>query len=66
MLIGLAADLLNGILFAIGKIPSFMVTLGILVAYRGIVLYVMRGAPISITDTNYLELYNGRAFGVPN
>jgi ribose transport system permease protein len=66
VLIGLAAGLLNGILFAIGKIPSFMVTLGTLVAYRGIVLYVMRGAPISITDTNYLELYNGRAFGVPN
>jgi ribose transport system permease protein len=59
VLIGLAAGLLNGILFAIGKIPSFMVTLGTLVAYRGIVLYVMRGAPISITDANYLDVYNG-------
>jgi ribose transport system permease protein len=66
VLIGLAAGLLNGILFAVGKIPSFMVTLGTLVAYRGIVLYVMRGAPISISDASYLDVYNGRLFGVPN
>ncbi len=66
VLIGLAAGLLNGILFAVGKIPSFMVTLGTLVAYRGIVLYIMRGAPISITDASYLDVYNGRQFGVPN
>jgi ribose transport system permease protein len=66
ILIGLAAGLLNGVLFAIGKIPSFMVTLGTLVAYRGIVLYYMRGAPISITDSGFLDFYNGRQFGVPN
>ena len=66
ILIGLVAGLLNGVLFAVGKIPSFMVTLGTLVAHRGIVLYCMRGAPISITDINYLDLYNGRQLGVPN
>jgi ribose transport system permease protein len=66
MLVGLAAGLLNGLIFAKGKVPSFMVTLGTMVAYRGIVLYFTRGAPVEITDLNFLRTYSGRTAEIPN
>lgn len=65
-LIGMLAGFVNGIIFARGKVPSFMVTLGTLVAYRGIVLYFMRGAPVSITNLDFIRTYSGRTFNIPN
>jgi len=65
-LIGMVAGFVNGIIFAKGKVPSFMVTLGTLVAYRGIVLYFMRGAPVSITNFDFIRTYSGRTFNIPN
>ncbi|NDJ60347.1 MAG: ABC transporter permease [Chloroflexi bacterium] len=66
-LVGLVAGLINGVIFAKGKVPSFMVTLGTLVAYRGIVLYAMRGAPVSITDRDFIGFYAGPIGpGLPN
>jgi ribose/xylose/arabinose/galactoside ABC-type transport system permease subunit len=64
--VGLLCGLLNGALFAYGKIPSFIVTLGTLVIFRGVVLLYTKGAPVSISDTGFLGLYAGRSFGVPN
>lgn len=64
--VGLLCGLLNGGLFAYGKIPSFIVTLGTLVIFRGIVLLYTKGAPVSITDPGFLGLYAGRTLGVPN
>lgn len=66
MLVGLLAGLLNGLIFAKGKVPSFMVTLGTMVAYRGIVLYFTRGAPVEITNRSFISLYSGRTEGIPN
>lgn len=66
MLVGTVAGLVNGVIFAKGKVPSFMVTLGTLVAYRGLVVMVLRGAPISITNMDFLGPYGGRTAGLPN
>ncbi|MDB6002524.1 MAG: hypothetical protein JWP52_4223, partial [Rhizobacter sp.] len=65
-LVGVACGLLNGIVIAKGKVPSFIVTLGAMVIYRGIVLLFTRGAPVSIEDEQFLDVYAGRSFGVPH
>jgi ribose transport system permease protein len=64
--VGVACGLLNGIIVAKGKVPSFIVTLGAMVVYRGIVLYFTRGAPISIEDESFLDVYSGRSGNVPH
>ena len=43
--IGVVCGLINGLIVAKGKVPSFIVTLGAMVVYRGVVLYFTRGAP---------------------
>ncbi|MBZ9938446.1 ABC transporter permease [Mesorhizobium sp. BR1-1-16] len=65
-LVGAAAGLVNGVVVAKGKVPSFIVTLGAMVVYRGIVLFFTRGAPISIDDERFLDLYSGRTAGIPH
>ena len=42
--IGVVCGLINGLIVAKGKVPSFIVTLGAMVVYRGVVLYFTRGA----------------------
>ncbi|WP_158234187.1 ABC transporter permease [Oceaniglobus indicus] len=64
--VGLLCGLVNGVLFAYGRVPSFIVTLGTLVIFRGVVLLFTRGAPVSISDADFLNLYAGRLGGVPN
>ena len=64
--IGAACGLVNGSIVAKGKVPSFIVTLGAMVVYRGIVLYFTRGAPISIENEAFLDAYSGRTAGIPN
>jgi ribose/xylose/arabinose/galactoside ABC-type transport system permease subunit len=66
MLVGLACGAINGALFAYGKIPSFIVTLGTLVIFRGVVLLFTKGAPVSISDAEFLGFYAGRTLGMPN
>lgn len=66
MLAGLACGAINGALFAYGKIPSFIVTLGTLVIFRGVVLLFTKGAPVSISNPEFLEAYVGRTLGIPN
>ena len=56
--IGAVCGLINGSIVAKGKVPSFIVTLGAMVVYRGIVLYFTRGAPVSIEN----EVVPGRLF----
>lgn len=66
VLVGFVCGLINGALFAYGKIPSFIVTLGTLVIYRGVVLLYTRGAPVSITDPGFLQAYTSRSLGIPH
>jgi ribose transport system permease protein len=64
--IGLAAGLLNGVVIAKGKVPSFIVTMGAMVVYRGVILFWTRGAPISIENEPFLDVYSGRTWGIPH
>jgi ribose transport system permease protein len=64
--VGLLAGLVNGVVVAKGKVPSFIVTLGTMVVYRGVVLYFTRGAPISIEDESFLTVYSGRSLSIPH
>lgn len=64
--VGVVAGLVNGLIFAKGKVPSFMVTLGTLVAYRGLVLYFTKGAPVEITQRAFLNTFAGRTEGIPH
>jgi ribose transport system permease protein len=64
--IGAVCGLINGLIVAKGKVPSFIVTLGAMVVYRGIVLFFTRGAPVSIENEAFLDAYSGRTAGIPN
>lgn len=64
--VGALCGFINGIVFAKGKVPSFIATMGGLVVYRGIVLFVTRGAPVEITDKTFLFVYSGRTAGIPH
>jgi ribose transport system permease protein len=64
--IGVVCGLINGFIVAKGKVPSFIVTLGAMVVYRGVVLYFTRGAPVSIENEAFLDAYSGRTAGIPN
>ena len=66
MLVGLMCGTVNGLIFAKGKVPSFMATLGGLVAYRGLVLLITRGAPVEIINMRFLNVYGGRTGDVPH
>ena len=66
MLMGTLCGAINGGLFAKGKVPSFIATLGTMTVYRGIVLYWTRGAPEEITNDLFLAVFSGRTMGVPN
>ena len=45
--VGVSCGLLNGLTVSFGKVPSFVVTLGMLTAARGLTLYVTDGTSIS-------------------
>jgi ribose transport system permease protein len=49
----------NEVIVAKGKAPSFIVTLGTMVVYRGVVLYFTLGAPISTEDETFLDVHSG-------
>ena len=66
VLAGLTAGALNGCIVAWGKVPSFIVTLGGLVVYRGLVLYFTQGAPVSMFDPTFLAVFSGRTAGIPH
>lgn len=64
VLVGALVGLVNGAVFAYGKIPSFIVTLGTLTAVRGVVLGITAGSPTVIKATGFVDFVNARTFGV--
>src|SRR6266536_1287414 len=46
--IGIAAELLQGALVAYANIPAFIVTLGGLLTWRGVILYLSKGETIPV------------------
>lgn len=63
---GLMIGLLNGGIFAIGKIPSFIVTLGAMTAFSGVILGISGGSPTTINDQGFLDVIAGRHIGISN
>jgi ribose transport system permease protein len=67
LLAGLGAGLVNGAIFAYVKVPSFLVTLGMLSILQGAALIISGGFPVVINDQGYLNLAGGTLlFGIPN
>jgi ribose transport system permease protein/putative xylitol transport system permease protein len=60
--IGVACGLVNGMLFAYAKLPSFLVTLGGLFAFNGVALYVSGGAPTPIFVPDVARYFTGSVF----
>lgn len=66
LLTGALCGLLNGVIFAKGKVPSFIATMGMMTTYRGIVLLFTKGAPVEIESEPFLDFFAGRSIGIPN
>jgi ribose transport system permease protein len=64
--VGLLAGTINGFVFVKGKVPSFIVTLGAMVIYRGIILIFTSGTTISIDDERFVNTFGGNSLGVPH
>ena len=56
IVIGVAVGLLQGALVAYANIPSFIVTLGGLLAWRGVILYLTKGETIPVRLPVFREL----------
>ncbi|MGV1049112.1 MAG: ABC transporter permease [Solirubrobacterales bacterium] len=63
--IGLAAGLLlgaaNGIVYAYGRVPSFITTLGSLSIFAGIGLLILDGSPLPFINQDFSEIAVGQA-----
>ncbi len=64
--VGLVAGAINGVVFVKGKVPSFIVTLGAMVVYRGVILIFTSGTTISIDNAGFVDAYGGKSFGLPH
>lgn len=65
--LGFICGTINGVVFTKGKVPSFIVSMGAMVAYRGVVLLLTHGAPVEIKDDTFLNFYSGRSIlNLPN
>jgi simple sugar transport system permease protein len=58
---GTTIGLLNGILLVTVRIPSFIITLGALLFWRGLIAVITNGFPVSIPgDPGFLQLFGHR------
>lgn len=63
--LGAVAGLINGLLIAYGRIPAFIVTLGMLYVARGLTAFFTAGRPIAPLPDEFNFLGQGDLFGVP-
>jgi ribose transport system permease protein len=65
---GILLGALNGLGIAFGKIPPFIMTLGTMVALRGLAMIMANGSPVgwSNTETEFGWLGSGDLFGIPS
>jgi ABC-type sugar transport system ATPase subunit/ribose/xylose/arabinose/galactoside ABC-type transport system permease subunit len=64
--VGLVAGVVNGVLVAKARIPSIIVTLGMLTVFRGITERLMAGKWIENLPDGLREFGTGRLLGVPH
>jgi ribose/xylose/arabinose/galactoside ABC-type transport system permease subunit len=65
LIVGLVAGLINGLLVTVGKLPSFIATLGTMTAFSGLTLVYTQGNPISISSKSFEFIGQGFLAGVP-
>ncbi|WP_243174930.1 ABC transporter permease [Desulfofundulus sp. TPOSR] len=63
--VGALCGSINGTIIAKGKIPPFIVTLGMMTAARGLALLYSNGKPIGNLSSEFIFLGGGRILGVP-
>ena len=62
-----AVGVVNGVLFAYAKVPSFLATLGTSLAIEGLALWITGGRPVQITDPVMLSISRDTLLGeLPN
>ncbi len=59
LLIGLACGMLNGLAVSIGNVPSFVVTLGMMSAARGLTLFATNGESVPALVPRFMNLGQG-------
>ncbi len=65
VVIGLLLGLINGVLTAYLRIPSFITTLAALSAFRGVAFMFNNGSPVSQVSPWLEPIFYGRLFGLP-
>jgi ribose transport system permease protein len=63
--VGLLFGIFNGLFVARFGIPSFIVTLAIMVIARGMTLVYTKGYPLVVSNEAYRFIGSGRIFGIP-
>lgn len=63
LLVGVVAGTISGGLVAWLKVPSFLVTLGMLGLVVGVARWITASAPIPIADQTYVAIFGGGDFG---
>ena len=63
--VGAATGLINGLVIAFGRLPPFIMTLGMMSVARGAALLATDGRPISGFDAGFRSIATGRVLGVP-
>ncbi|MCX2710878.1 ABC transporter permease [Mycolicibacterium sp. J2] len=64
VVVGAAIGLLNGVVFAYGRVPSFIATLGTLSLFAGIGLTILQGSTVNFTNQGIRDLAIGQF--IPN
>jgi len=62
---GAATGLVNGVGIALGRLPPFIMTLGMMSVARGAALLVTDGRPVSTFESGFRALAVGRVLGIP-
>jgi ribose transport system permease protein len=65
VVVGLFLGLINGVLTAYLRIPSFITTLAALSAFRGVAFMFNNGSPVSQVSPWLEPIFYGRLFGLP-
>lgn len=64
LLAGVAAGVVSGLLHAYVRLPSFLVTLGMLSVVDGVSLIICNGSPVPMSEPVLQEIMGGLVFGV--
>lgn len=65
LLIGACAGFFNGLLVTIGRMPSFIATLGTMTAFAGLTLVYTGGNPIAVTSKSFQWIGQGYILNIP-